>query len=179
MIRVVVALVCAAGLSFVGCGSESEYSVPAEGVSGGASISKEELEGRSLSHGQLVYVPVYSHITYRDADKPYAFAANVSIRNTDRKNPIAVTSARYYDNDGKLLREYLETPRVLEPLGTTTVVVLQSDMTGGMGANFLVEWGAEQAVSEPVIEAVMVGQQEVRAAAFRSPGHVIEELGGK
>ena len=167
---------CLCVLLFPACGESASTGI-GRTVSGGEAVPMQELEALKLSHGQLVYVPVYSHLATKDGQAAFAFAVNVSIRNTDVKYPIAVTSARYYDNDGKLLREYMTDPRVLQPLGSTTILVAQSDMEGGLGANFLVEWRAEQSVHEPVIEAVMLGQREVRTVAFRSPGRVLDERG--
>ena len=173
--KILVVLVSVLAFAVAGCGDAAETGSSAVGVSGGEMVPSAALEDLTLSYGQLVYVPVYSHLGYMEGKAPFALAVNVSIRNTDRKHPIAVTSARYYDNDGKLLREYMENPRVLQPLGSTTILVRQSDMAGGLGANFLVEWKAKESVTEPVIEAVMLGQRETRTAAFRSPGRVIEE----
>jgi len=174
-----VACIVALAISSAACGNEQGGSGPQAEISGGVSIPVEMLADLTLSHGQLVYVPVYSHVVRTDGLPPFAFAVNVSIRNTDSKHPIGITSARYYDTDGKLLKEYLQEPRGLAPLGTTTLFVKQSDMAGGLGANFLIEWVAEEAVTEPVIEAVMIGQREVRMCAFRSPGRVVEERSGE
>jgi len=167
------------GLALAGCGNEQGGGAGSGvTIAGGESIPVELLADLTLSHGQLVYVPVYSHVERTDGLPPFAFAVNVSVRNTDRNHPIAITSAKYYDSDGNLIREYLEEPRGMRPLGTTTLFVKQSDMSGGLGANFLIEWVAQQAVTEPVIEAVMIGQREVRMCAFRSPGRVVEERSG-
>ena len=168
-------VVIAFALLLTGCGDSAIPSASAS-VSGGSPVSRDSLAPEDLAYGQLVYVPVYSEFGFGKGKKRYAFAVNVSIRNTDPKQSITLTSVRYYDNDGKLLREYLKDARALGPLDTTTVVVAQKDMTGGLGANVLVEWGSGNAVSEPVIEAVMLGRRGTEgAAAFRSPGRVVEE----
>ncbi len=78
------------------------------------------------------------------------------------------------DNDGVRLGEYLTELRAIPPMGSATYVVSQSDRAGGIGANFLVEWRAEEPVQEPVIEAVMFGVVGNHAFSFRSPGRVIE-----
>lgn len=88
-----------------------------------------------------------------------------------------VNSIRYYDNDGLLLEEYLENPVVLGPLASTDFLVEYRDEAGGAGANFLVDWAAETAVTEPLIEAVMVRVGGNQAFAFRSPGTPISRLG--
>ena len=129
------------------------------------------------SRGQTVYVPVYSHLEIKPSGRPYEMAANVSVRNVDPDTPLTLASVRYYDNDGKVLGEYLEAAEVLPPLGSRHFVVRKWDTEGGVGANFLVEWRSEQDVAEPIIEAVMVGAFGNHGFAFRSPGRVIQEHG--
>lgn len=170
-------LLAALALLVAGCGDDPVEGFATSSVVGGESISREAVAELTLSHGQLVYVPVYSHLSFRQGGQAFAYAANVSIHNTDREHPILLASAKYYDTNGKLLREYLEEPRVLEPLATTTLFVKETDLEGGIGANFLVEWRAQDVVTEPLIEAIMIGTREVRTSTFRSPGRVIEELG--
>ena len=50
----------------------------------------------TLTKGQTVYVPVYSHILVGDRELPFAMSANLSVRNTDPANPITVVSVDYY-----------------------------------------------------------------------------------
>ena len=58
-------------------------------------------------------------------------STHVSIRNTDPKLAIRVNSARYYDTEGKLLREYLPSPKSIPPFGTHELFVPRSDSSGG------------------------------------------------
>jgi Protein of unknown function (DUF3124) len=122
--------------------------------------------------GQTVYVPAYSHLTH-DENRVISLAINLSVRNTDPDHPITVFSVRYYDNDGKLLGEYLDRPIVIPPMASRTYVVGQKHHHGGTGANFIVEWSAKQKVSEPIIEAIMVGVSGTQGMTFRSPGRVV------
>lgn len=137
----------------------------------------QELRGglRQVASGRTVYVPVYSHI-YAEGGREQLLETTLSIRNMDREQPIAITSIRYYDTDGRLLEEYLEHPVALGPLASTDFLVEQRDEAGGAGANFLVDWAAETAVTEPLIEAVMVRVGGNQAFAFRSPGYPISHL---
>ena len=64
----------------------------------------------------------------------------------------------------------------LDPLAVTEVVIPERDMAGGSGASFLVEWVAETAVSEPVIESVMIGTMGAQGISFVCPGRVVETL---
>ena len=90
--------------------------------------------------------------------------------------PLAVTSIRYYDTDGRLLEEYIEKPVVLGPRASTDFLVEHRDATGGAGANFLVDWAAESAISEPLIEVVMVRVGGNQAFAFARPGYPVSRF---
>jgi hypothetical protein len=114
-----------------------------------------------LSKGQTLYLPIYSHLWYGDSKGKspalqHPVSILVSIRNTDPRRSIRVTSARYYDTEGRLLREYLAAPHTLPPLGTAELFVRRSDMSGGSGANFIVNWQAAQPANLPVVEGVHV-----------------------
>ena len=67
-------------------------------------------------------------------------SALVSIRNTDLANTIRITSAVYYDTQGKKLREYLPQPVAVPPMGTHEIFVPRADSAGGSGANFVIVW---------------------------------------
>jgi hypothetical protein len=125
--------------------------------------------------GQMIYVPVYSHIYIRDQSRTINLTATLSIRNTDLQNPIRITSARYYGTNGALVREYVKEPLRLAPMASTDFVVAEEDTSGGSGANFIVEWGAGVEVTEPVVEAVMIGTASQQGISFISAGRVLKE----
>ena len=54
-----------------------------------------------LSKGQLVYVPVYSHVYYGDYERKILLTGLLSIRNTDPAHAITIVKADYHDSDGK------------------------------------------------------------------------------
>jgi hypothetical protein len=107
--------------------------------------------------GQTVYVPVYSHIHLGDKPLTINLAATLSIRNTDLAHPITVTSVKYYDGNGKFIRGYQKDPIVLPFLASKDFFIKESDVAGGIGASFVVEWQSAHPVSAPLIEAVMIG----------------------
>jgi hypothetical protein len=129
------------------------------------------------STGQTVYVPIYSHIYSGDKENPFLLTAILSIRNTDFVHTITVTSADYYDTDGKLLKSYIEKPLQLKPMGSTRYVVAESDKSGGSGAKFIVKWEAVARVNPPVIEGIMIGTKMQQGISFVSRGQVINEPG--
>ncbi len=126
--------------------------------------------------GQTVYVSVYSHIYYGDRERDYFFlSATLSIRNTDMNNSMIVTAVDYYDTKGVLIEKRLTNPVTVQPLESIRFIVKESDMRGGSGAKFIVQWKADQPVNEPVVEAVMIGARRHQGISFTSRGQVISE----
>jgi hypothetical protein len=135
-----------------------------------------------LSRGQTLYVPVYSQVWHGNRNgsgEPslVLLSAMLSIRNADPGHAITVRSARYYNDDGKLVREFLTAPQTLGPLQATELFVEHKDTSGGTGASFLVEWTADQAVNPPVVETVHTYFFGNQSAVFASPGRVIRAAG--
>lgn len=127
-----------------------------------------------IATGQIIYVPVYSHIYHHNRREIFNLAVTLSIRNTDLTNSLIVTSVRYYDSDGKLVKQYLERPIQLDALASYDFFVNRNDNSGGLGANFIVEWVAQTKISEPIVEAVMIGTDYQQGISFISPGRVIK-----
>ncbi|MBM4301775.1 MAG: DUF3124 domain-containing protein [Deltaproteobacteria bacterium] len=123
-----------------------------------------------LSKGQLVYVPVYSHVYHGDYERKILLTGILSLRNTDPTHVISIVKADYYDSDGKLIKSYLPQPLTLKPMASTRFIVKESDTKGGSGANFLVEWRAEMEVNEPIMEGVMIGAAGQQGISFTSRG---------
>ena len=128
-----------------------------------------------LSMGQSVYVSIYSHIYSGLKARPFDLAAILSIRNTDINQPVTIVSVKYYDTEGKLLKEYLDDPLQLKALASTRYIIMEDDKAGGSGANFIVKWKSYKKVTPPIIEAVMIGTHSGQGISFVSRGQVIEE----
>ncbi|WP_263788789.1 DUF3124 domain-containing protein [Salinibacter grassmerensis] len=124
---------------------------------------------------QTLYVPSYSHIYIRNARRSLNLATTLSIRNTSRDVPITLSTIDYYDSQGEHVRSYVDTARTLGPLASTYVVVDMDDIRGGVGANFIMQWHAEQPVSPPVVETVMITGANTQGISFRSPARVLRE----
>ena len=132
-------------------------------------FAAEGVDAESLSVEQAVYVPVYSHV-YAQGGRPFLLEATLSIRNTDMHNPIFIRSVNYYDTNGELSRCYDDRLLRLDPLASIDFLVPQRDTVGGSGANFIVEWSAQQPVDEPIIETVMVGIAGTQGICFSRAG---------
>lgn len=139
-------------------------------------ISHEILNKLMLVKGEVVYVPVYSEIFHTDMSRRVKLSATLSIRNISMDREIIVKVVDYYDTHGKLIRNYLDSPLKLKPLQTISYVVEYKEAEGGTGANFIVEWAAEQEVPEPLIETVMIGGSSSLGISFVSRGRVIKYL---
>jgi hypothetical protein len=131
--------------------------------------------GLAISAGQTVYVPIYSHIYSGLKGRPFNLAATLSIRNTDPKHPISLISVKFYDSEGKLVKEYLDNPFELKAMASTRYILTEADTAGGSGANFLVKWKSNTKVNPPLIEGVMIGTRSGQGISFVSRGQVIEE----
>lgn len=157
--------------------SESQ---PAKVVSSQNQSQEVSLDANYMTvMGQTIYVPVYSHIYHGDRQAILNLAATLSIRNTDSSDPIVITSVRYYDSNGKLVKQYLERAIQLTALASTDFVVNSTDMSGGSGANFIVEWVAQTKVSQPIVEAVMISTESQQGISWISPGKVVESQKSK
>jgi hypothetical protein len=125
--------------------------------------------------GTTVYDPVYSslYLGVSSRQRTVDLAATVSVRNTSSVHPLTLQWVRYYDSSGKHVRDYLDKPSALPPLGSVEFVIQRSDAAGGPGANFLIRWDAPADIDAPLIEAVMFGQSGNAGVSFTSRGQVV------
>lgn len=158
-------------LFITGCNSSSERQPLTTG-------SFQPITGRDLRivTGQMVYVPAYSEVFYGSEGLNMELAVTLAIHNTDLDSPIIIQSVRYYDTDGNVVRDYISEPVEVSPLATTGFLVEDSDRSGGWGANFIVEWVAEEPVYEPLIEAIMVSTRGTQGISMISIGRVISQI---
>ncbi len=128
-------------------------------------------EARPAVRAQTLYLPIYSHMLYgnlgRSGKASYVLlSALVSIRNTDARRPLRVTSARYYDTHGRLLGERVPVPLQIPPLGTHEIFVELNDASGGSGANFVIKWDSAEPVSPPLVESLHANMDGGKAVIF-------------
>jgi hypothetical protein len=141
-----------------------------------ALVKAEELV---LSRGQTLYLPIYSHVWHGDFEVEGRFplksqvSALVSIRNTSLVTPIKVLSARYYSTDGKLLKEYIPTPKSVTPMGTMELFVERKESEGGSGANFIIRWESGTPTNPPIVEAVHAELKSTHTLSFTTTAREI------
>lgn len=137
-------------------------------------------EAAPLSTGQTLYLSVYSHLYHGEihpkTGKPSEtlVSTHISIRNPDMKTAIKVASARYYNTEGRLLREFLPAPQTIPPLGTYELFVPRSDASGGSGANFIIDWSADKPTNPPLVEALHADIREARTLLFVTTGRPLQ-----
>lgn len=134
--------------------------------------------GRSL--GQSLYLPIYSHIWHGEMDKKgqpmkVLVSVSVSIRNTDPVKSIRIVSAQYYDSDGKKLKQYVTSPKIIGPMGTYELFVPRSDDTGGSGANFVISWKSDTPANPPIVEGLHANLPVGRAIAFTTSARSLSD----
>ncbi|MDD3579648.1 MAG: DUF3124 domain-containing protein [Desulfobacca sp.] len=120
-------------------------------------------------------MPIYSNVYFGDRLRPFNLTATLSIRNTDPAQAITVLTVKYYDSQGKMVRNYTDRPIKLDPWTSNQFFVKESDITGGPGAFFIVKWKAKTEVNMPIIEAVMIGAAANQGVSFICPGQIIKD----
>ncbi|PHR28468.1 MAG: hypothetical protein COA36_06215 [Desulfotalea sp.] len=128
----------------------------------------------SLSQGQDIYVPAYSHIYHGNRETPLLLSVTLSIRNIDANNSITITKVNYHETAGTLVKQYISKPLTLGPLGSERFIVPQKDNTGGSGANFIVTWTSDRPTNPPIMETVMIGTQSQLGISFTSRGQPLQ-----
>lgn len=134
------------------------------------SLAAGPLAAAELSKGKTLYVPCYSHVYHGIKTRSLDLTIILSVRNTDTKRAVTVTSVDYFDTSGKLVKRYLDKPQRLSPLMTLEYVVGETDSTGGSGANFVVRWDSSEPASPLLVEAVMIGTSGQQGISFTSRG---------
>lgn len=162
-----VAILCVSG-----CTSRTANPTP-PAATADVVVSAPDLD---VTTGQTIFVPAYSGVYYGSGDRTVKLAVTLHIHNTDLDHPIVITSVRYYDAQGQQIKEFLTQPRSLGPIASLEFFVDSDEQGAGLGSNFIMEWVAEQAVYEPVVEAVMISTGGTQGISFTSPGRVIRQL---
>jgi hypothetical protein len=137
-------------------------------------LPKEEL---GVSGG--FYVPAYSSVAMSQGKLRVDFSVTLSVHNASEARPLVVRRIAYFDTAGKQVESYLKAPVALKPLATVTIFIPTDDVRGGTGANFLVDWAATDEITEPVVEALMVGGVANAHYAFISQGRPTRTAGKK
>ena len=135
----------------------------------------ETVDQSAFEQTELVYIPIYSDIYYVDSKHTFSLTATLSIRNTSFKDSIYVFSIDYYNSGGQKVRRYNESTLLIKPMESVEFVVENKDDTGGVGANFVVEWGAKPGAQKPYFQGVMIGTTSQQGISFTTEGIVVQK----
>ena len=131
----------------------------------------------NLAVSGAFYVPVYSSVSMSQGKLRADFSVTLSVHNASETRPLIVKRIAYFDTSGKMVESYLKSPVALKPFATVEVFIAASDVRGGTGANFVVDWAAAGEIAEPVIEALVVGSVGSGHYAFISQGRALRNVG--
>ncbi|MEA2897960.1 MAG: hypothetical protein QOJ84_3575 [Bradyrhizobium sp.] len=124
------------------------------------------------------YVPAYSSVSLSEGRLRADFSVTLNIHNASETRPLVLRRIAYFDTNGKPVQSYLKEPVALKPFATIEVFIPTTDVRGGTGANFIVDWAADGPIAEPVIEALMLGGLGAGQYAFISQGRPVKIVGG-
>jgi hypothetical protein len=124
------------------------------------------------------YVPAYSSVSMSEGRLRADFSVTLNIHNASESRPLVLRRIAYFDTNGKPVQSYLKEPVALKPFATIEVFIPTTDVRGGTGANFIVDWAADGPIAEPVIEALMLGGLGTGQYAFISQGRPVKVIGG-
>src|SRR5882724_11385051 len=91
--------------------------------------------------------------------------------------PTCLAPDRIFRHQRENGENYLKAPVALKPFSTVEVFVPTTDVRGGTGANFVVDWAATGEIAEPVVEALMFGGLGSGHYAFISQGRPLKVVG--
>jgi hypothetical protein len=157
------------------CGKETENLPKNSPREFDDSILRSDYSPTKLVRGQLLYMPVYSNVPYQLDTMLFDMSAFVAIHNVDIKHPIFLSNVLYFDQEGRLVDDFLKGQNIkLEPLATKDFYIPYEDKSG-TGANFLIEWTSDTLVCEPLVESITLSLKPNNTVAVISQGKIIKE----
>ena len=85
-------------------------------------------------------MPVYSSVSMSQGRLRADFSVTLSVHNASETRPLVLKRIAYFDTSGKMVESYLKSPIALKPFATIEVASATTDVRGGTGANFVVDW---------------------------------------
>lgn len=155
---------------FGACHEKSDVSSMSEINWKTKAVAKEDIKGLETIEHATSYLSVYSQVFNVEESRTQALTVTVSIRNTSQTDTVYVSSAKYYNTLGELIRVYFDYPISLLPLETDHIIINHTDNAGGTGANFIFEWCKKSDTTDPIFEAVMLSTYAQQGISFTTHG---------
>jgi len=115
------------------------------------------------------YLPIYSEVYQRDKTKKFKLTTTVSIRNTSASDTLHIFKGEYYNSKGEMIKNYINKTLFLQPMETVEIVISESDVKGGVGANFIFNWSTKSK-TEPLFQALMLSTSSQQGISFLTSG---------
>mgnify|MGYP000630564979 CR=1 FL=1 len=135
---------------------------------------KGKISDNQQKYKDVIYIPIYSDIYIDQLNQNSLLAATLSIRNTSFSDSIYISKIDYYNTTGELVKSYIDNFISLKPMATVNYVIQKEDISGGQGANFIVELSSESTNVRPLIQAIMIGENGNKGFAFSTDGYSIK-----
>ena len=155
-------------------GASSAYAQTAGSIEQNFAGSLTAVPAENLTIAGSFYVPVYSSVSMSQGKLRGDFSVTLSVHNASETKPLVLKRIAYFDTGGKMVESYFKAPIALKPFSTVEVFIAATDLRGGTGANFVVDWAAAGEIAEPAVEALMVGSVGNGHYAFISQGRPIK-----
>lgn len=126
-------------------------------------------ENTQHPYKDTVYIPIYSDIYSESRLRSTLLTATLSIRSTSLEDTTYVNNIDYYNTNGELVKSFIDKTLILAPMQSIDYVIEKDDTSGGVGANFIVIWGAENNTA-PLFQAVMIGTSGQHGLSFVTNG---------
>ena len=123
------------------------------------------------------YVPVYSSVSMSQGKLRADFSVTLSIHNASETRPLVLRRIAYFDTAGKMVESYLKAPVALKPFSTIEVFIAATDVRGGTGANFVVDWAADRRDRRARGRGADGRQHRQRALCLHQPGPADQVIG--
>ena len=129
------------------CALTAEKKQGAINIDGGA----VSVDTGVLKYKQRAYVPVNAPV--RTNKNTLLGKTILKVRNTSFTDSLYLTRVEYYDADGMLLKNFIQSILLVLPMATKEIVV-QGNEFRKPGDNFIVQWYLNDPMHRPIIEAV-------------------------
>jgi len=138
-------------------------------------VTRNYIGDIEVSYRDSIYIPIYSDIYSYNEQNKTLLTATLSIRNTSIRDSLFIEDIDYYDSRGNLVRNYIDKTLLLTPLQTIEYVIDNEDTAGGTGANFIVNWGANNPQIQPIFQGIMISTKGQHGLSFVTEGVSISE----
>jgi hypothetical protein len=165
----------------ISCGDSQVSTVEFFNKKNSLNIKSHEVEKSfdesAIVKGEIVYVPVYSSVYFKDSTSLFNLTATLNIRYIDRTGDLYLQEIDYYNSKGELVKKFLTKNLKVKPLETFDLVISENDTSGGTGASFIVKWVSRSRIQNPIVEAVMISTRQGVGLSFITNGKVIQTIG--